>query len=195
MLGFLAQAGIPLPYTTHEVIAAAPRSQDRERRIDNEALLRKVELFEGLSVEECWQLADSARGIEVVAGAEVIHEGDAGESLYVVVEGLLTVSCKGQSVAQLTPGQTFGEHSLLTGEPRNATVVMAITGYLLEIGRDDLNPLLQDRPALADTLAEHMVHRDRENRRLADQTERRAAAKEATRAQEVGALIRAFFHL
>ncbi len=92
MLGFLAQAGIPLPYTTHEVIAVAPRSQDRERRIDNQALL-------------------------------------------------------------------------------------------------------QDRPALADTLAEHMVHRDRENRRLADQTERRAAARESTRAQEVGALIRAFFHL
>jgi CRP-like cAMP-binding protein len=166
---------------------------DRERRIDNEALLRKIDWFESLSADERRRLAGSISGVEFEAGNEIISEGQAGASLYIVVEGLLRVSHQGEASACVTPGQAFGERSLLTGERCNATATAATAGYLLVIGKQNLMPLLHDRPALTEVLAHTMVSRDRDNHRRADRLAKHEERRESK--QEIGARIRAFFRL
>ena len=49
-------------------------------------------------------------------------------------------------VAQVAPGQTFGEMSLLTGEPRSATVTAATDVIALEIAKDEVESLLTGGP-------------------------------------------------
>ena len=69
----------------------------------------------------------------VAPGEGVILEGESGDSIFAIIEGQLEVvhvqerelpynGLFWESVAKLGPGQVFGEHSLLTGAPRNATV-------------------------------------------------------------------------
>ena len=59
----------------------------------------------------------------------------------------------------LKTGDTFGEMSLLTGAPRNATVVAESDLRLLEIGKDALGPVLQANPAIAESLSRLMADR------------------------------------
>jgi CRP-like cAMP-binding protein len=53
--------------------------------------------------------------------------------------------------------------SLLTGQPRSATVLAAIDAVVYEIRKDDLDPILQRRPVLATGLAALMADRQRQN--------------------------------
>ena len=64
-----------------------------------------------------------------------------------------------QRVAALGPGQSFGEHSLLTGEPRNATVRAATEAVLIEIEKADLAPVLTANPSLCYALEKTMAER------------------------------------
>ena len=50
------------------------------------------------------------------------HEGDVGDRFYIIEEGRTSVQVDGKEINQLQPGECFAETSLLTGEPRNATV-------------------------------------------------------------------------
>jgi len=62
-------------------------------------------------------------------------------------------------VGKIQPGQAFGEMSLLTGSPRVATVRSLTDAYVLEIRRENLEPILRARPAIADELGEIMARR------------------------------------
>ena len=127
------------------------------------------------------QLADRVVERRFAPGSTVVEQDDGGTSLFLVVDGLLEVSVQdGESsrvVAQLVPGQFFGEWALLTGEPRSATVTAETEATLYQLRRDDFAPVLQERPRLAETLSQALAER----RRLTDE-KLRAAAREETHA-------------
>jgi CRP-like cAMP-binding protein len=64
---------------------------------------------------------------------------------------------------RIAPGEVFGEMSLLTGQPRSATVTAALDAVIYEIRRDDLNPILRRRPVIADGLAAVMADHQARN--------------------------------
>lgn len=82
-------------------------------------------------------------------GDEIIHEGDwGGNTFYILVEGKLDVYINNDQggsskVGEIQPQTTFGEMSLLSGQPRNATVVVppAMEARVLEIQRPALRLL------------------------------------------------------
>lgn len=124
---------------------------------DRNALLAKVELFaEALTDGE---LAALARDMELrlhKAGETLIRQGEPGASMFVLAEGLAHVEARdGEGhiarVSRLRPGQIFGEMSLLTGEPRAATVIADSDAAVFEIAKESLAPLLVARPAIAET--------------------------------------------
>jgi small-conductance mechanosensitive channel len=195
ILLFLDRAGILLPYFTYEAFESNSMQAGIKKRFDNERILKKTGLFNSLSNTEIAIMATNVHGNELNAGAEVIREGDEGDSLYVVVEGFLQVSIKGEKVGQACPSEVFGEGSLLTGAPRGATVVMVTGGYLIEVKKSDLAPLMIQRPEIAESLAKDMVRRESENNMIRDASAQDGELTTVDKVKELGARIRTFFVL
>ena len=94
-----------------------------------------------------------SRFTEVVAkkGDVVVGQGESGDFFYVVKTGrahiVRRMTVEGQikelTLAELRPGDVFGEDALIGDAPRNASVVMAVDGSLMRLGKDDFHSLLQ----------------------------------------------------
>ncbi len=136
-------------------------------------LLRDAFIFRKLSDPECRWLAYVLRPIVLGPMERILIQGRSGSSLFLVVEGEFEVlvrqpNGKDLLVARVGGGATLGEMSLLTGAPRSATVrAAAAGGVVVEIGKDQYQPLVKARPELADDMAQLMAERAVTNRALA----------------------------
>jgi CRP-like cAMP-binding protein len=155
ILHHLLHAGLEPAYPKEDVYhePMPARQLDSESEEDREKLLAKVDLFEPLTEEERIALARQMERRVWSAGQEVVREGDAGSSMFVLFEGLLDVFAEQNGsqrhLAQIAPGQIIGEMSVLTGDPRTATVVAATGAVAYEITADHVQELLSRRPELA----------------------------------------------
>lgn len=83
------------------------------------------------------------------AGEVVVRQGDAGDYFYVIVEGrcIVTRERPGQKsvrLADIEAGDTFGEESLISDAPRNATVTLLTDGCLMRLAKSDFHALLEE---------------------------------------------------
>ena len=109
------------------------------RRLDAElaAPARQVDLLRGLApfallpTLALERLALRLRPVALGAGEVAVRQGDRGDTYYVVEDGVLTVSVDGREVAELGPGEGFGELALLRGGIRTATLT-AVTRVALQ---------------------------------------------------------------
>jgi CRP-like cAMP-binding protein len=92
-------------------------------------------------------------------GEHIIEQGEKGNTFYLVGRGELSVRTGGVEVSRLSRGNYFGEMSLLTGEPRTATVVALTDVVLLELGRPVFARLFEEHPELAPKLSGMLAHR------------------------------------
>jgi MFS family permease len=113
-----AVVGAVLPVLT---ALAWPRlaAIDRRTRVPVEelGLLRRVPIFAPLPQATLEALVAALRPARFPAGDEIVREGEAGDSFYVIREGEVEVAGR-----TLGPGESFGEIALLRGTPRTATV-------------------------------------------------------------------------
>jgi CRP/FNR family transcriptional regulator, cyclic AMP receptor protein len=84
--------------------------------------LRSLPLFADVSDEELSQIATFAQEISVEAGRQLVREGDFSYEFMAIEEGEAEVTRHGEHVADLGPGDFFGEMGLLEKTLRNATV-------------------------------------------------------------------------
>jgi CRP-like cAMP-binding protein len=102
----------------------------------------------------------------------IIREGDPGNSLFAVLEGQLKVvrpvertephtGIYWETIAELKSGDWFGEASLLTGAPRNATVVADTACELMEIPKAAFEQSIQREPQVLESLVDLMEVRTR----------------------------------
>ncbi|MCB9866135.1 MAG: mechanosensitive ion channel [Phycisphaerales bacterium] len=162
-------------------------------------MLRRVELLRSLDHNDLAELAGAARSCAFAAGEPIVKEGQDGSSLFILAQGMLRVTVQAagaaRKVGQLLPGQFFGEVSLLTGEPRTATVTALTRAVVYEIDHDMLAPVLQRRPEVVRKLSEALAARKSatdEHVRRAGQT---SAAVPRTLVTELRDKISAFFGL
>ena len=120
-------------------------------------LLNQVELFVGIAPTSLHQLADRITRRDFSAGEKLISAGEPGQSMFVMSEGLVSVRIpQGDNeldVAAFSPGDFFGEMSLLTGEPRSASVVAVTDTVAFEINKADIEHLLETNPSAAEALS------------------------------------------
>ena len=112
-----------------------PEPDARTKQHERERLLERIELFSSLSEEQRSAIA-AATATKVFGDGEVIVRQDApGHSMYVVCAGRAAVVLEPEraEVAVIESGGYFGEMSLLTGEPRSATVIARGDVVLLEL--------------------------------------------------------------
>ena len=99
--------------------------------------LKGVEAFKNLTPHELTDVAERMTRRQFMPNEVIIHEGDAGEELFLISEGEVEVDRAGREVARLGPGDLFGELSLMSGDPRNATVVATKPVDTYVLGKDD----------------------------------------------------------
>lgn len=199
VLEHLAHAGLTLAYPKEDVYYARMpvRHLDTGSTADRRHLLGRVELFAQLEEVELDVLARSMVLRSFGAGDTLIQAGDAGASMFILAEGLLyvLVEIEGQErrVAQLVPGQFFGEMSVLTGEPRTATVRAATEVVAYEITRENVHDLFERRPEIADSISRVVAERRRRTAGASQDggDEEETAAEGA--AQQILGRIRSFF--
>jgi MFS family permease len=101
------------------------------------SVLRNVPMFAPLSVAAMDHLAGHLLPETVSEGDEVVHQGEAGDRVYVISEGQFEVTSGGVSVATLGPGDHFGEIALLRDTPRTATVTALADAEIYGLDRAD----------------------------------------------------------
>ena len=162
-----------------------------ERRLQFKRAMAGVSLLAGLPDDAHSDLA-AAAGLGLYADGEVIvREGDAGASMFVVLTGTvaITVAADRREVAVTRAGGYFGEMSLLTGEPRTATVVARGDCTVLEIPVAAFRDYVRSRPEVLDGLALAAVARRRE----LDEARATAGPAPAVTAASLRDRMRAFF--
>lgn len=146
------------PYTPPKAQVHVTPEQAFER-------LKDVQIFAPLSDEARMALAKAAKVHFYSKGEAILRHGAAGDSMFVVHEGTVSVRISDESpvgwheVAQLGPGMVFGEMALLTGEARAADVAALTDVVSFEISKDALGPILRDNPDLAQAISTKVMER------------------------------------
>ena len=127
-------------------------------------VLRRTPLFATLDQDAAASLRASMSEIELARGELLFHEGDPGDSLYVVLRGKIKLgrtSGDGREnlVAVLGPGEMFGELSLFDPGPRSAGATALVDSTLLGLSSDELTPWLAARPDVARALLRAIARR------------------------------------
>jgi small-conductance mechanosensitive channel len=135
---------------------------DREP-VDATNLLLRQPLFSGMQADELQVLGQSAIHLRFGTGEKIIEEGKPGKSMYILANGSAEVRVERDGevvpVGRLGQGDCFGEISLLTGEPRTATVVAESDCEVVKIEKSAMRTLLLQHPRLAETLSETLAAR------------------------------------
>jgi small-conductance mechanosensitive channel/CRP-like cAMP-binding protein len=165
----MEREGHSVPYPVRE-LRRKPPAPDAYKPISHSAadrirVLRLNPIFAGLTEQEFASLAANTRSLRFAPGETVVVEGEEGGAMYQVLHGQVEVlkqqaNAPALQVACLSPGDIFGEMSMLSGSLRSATVRSLEECVLLEVSREQLGPLLKENPALMDGLA-HLVSKRR----------------------------------
>lgn len=194
-LEHLRQAGFAPAHEKEDVfIHNLPPSQlDSRSDEDRAELLSRVEIFRSLDAGNLAALAAAIRRVSLKAGSRMIEAGASGESMFLVVEGVLDVlvpvSRGGtlRKVSRIGPGEVLGEMCLLTGEPRSATIEAVTDVIAYEITREPVTTLFRCRPEVAERISEIVAQRlAARTLALAANDDSLAAAPEITAGQLLG---------
>jgi CRP-like cAMP-binding protein len=165
-----------------EIPLAAPKQVSSAAR----KALNDTPLLAGLSPDALEALIERIELVSVPKGEVLFREGDLGDALYIISEGLVAVQTEGPprvEIGRLAEGAFFGEVALVTDQPRSATVATLMPTELLRIDREILASLLADYPEVLKVVLRFV--RDRLVERLVltsplfrpfDDAERRALA-------------------
>ncbi len=114
--------------------------------------LRPIDLFKALTPQQLTDVAEHMKKRHFAAGETIIREGEPGEEFFLISDGEVEVIRSDNEVARLGPGDFFGEVALISGEPRNATVVAegGVDAYAL--GKTDFQTALATSQSFRDQL-------------------------------------------
>lgn len=125
-------------------------------------LLAACPLFRGVGADGLAALTGVATEVTFPAGHAIARQGEIGTGFFVVVEGLVRVVRDGAVLAQLGPGDFFGELSVLDGKPRNAMVAAEPPTTCLAIATWDFEAVLLANPAVTLAILRGVATRLRE---------------------------------
>jgi CRP-like cAMP-binding protein len=156
---------------THQIMAAEVRRYQgpsaRSKRVGkNDVLmeaLRNTPLFALATDRELRRVAAQAEKVIATSGTALMEEGERGDTFYVVLDGVVRLSRNGRTIANLGPGRSFGELSLLTAAPRNASATAVDDTELVAFSRKSFAKLIDDAPLFARRLMQGMAARLREH--------------------------------
>lgn len=154
--------GIEIPWPIQVEYSREWQEPDPRRKTDAaEHALSRVDLFAALPPELRREVASAADHVVYGAGETVVRQGEPGQSMFVVATGTVSVVIEParNEVARIQAGGYFGEMSLLTGEPRTATVLAVDDIAVIEIGVDLFRRVAAAHPEAVEKIAEAAMAR------------------------------------
>jgi CRP/FNR family cyclic AMP-dependent transcriptional regulator len=121
--------------------------------------LADIPLLAELSDEDLVVLAELMREIEVEAGSYVVQQGELSYKFYVILEGTAAVDREGEHLADLGPGDFFGEMGIVGHSRRNADVVATSPMRMVVLVGWDLRMLMDEFPRLRRRIQHSIVDR------------------------------------
>jgi CRP/FNR family cyclic AMP-dependent transcriptional regulator len=121
-------------------------------RVMDSKRLEGVGVFSGLSKKELGKLAKWADEVSVSAGHALATEGEFAHEFFVIEKGSAEVTQDGERIAELGPGEFFGEIGLLETERRTASVVATTPMDLIVMFQREFKQMEQEMPAVADRI-------------------------------------------
>jgi len=127
-------------------------------------MLSAAELFQSLSVEQVGQVAGVAEDRIISKKNILFSQGDPGETYWLIISGEVRVyrhvgNENEVELARLQNGDGFGEMSLLTGEPRSASVETLRASRFLVIHKNDFDQVVSHSPELTVAFAKILAER------------------------------------
>ncbi len=198
----LMRANLEIPYPTRslfvtELTADRQRDATTRERAERVSVLGKIPFFAPLDEQARGELADRLARKVFASGETILKLGDPGDSLYVLHSGRVSVrvgapGAPDKEVAVLEAGSFFGEMSLMTGEPRRATVVAKGDAECYVIDKPLFNDVIHNQAALIEEVARLLAERQAA---LASQQSDGKAASEPGAQQALLGRIKSFFGL
>ena len=122
------------------------------------AILQKIPVFDGLSLEQSERLIRICRFQKFAADTQIYTAGDASDDFLVLIVGKLAVlSVAGQKLVELNPGVSIGEMGVFSGHMRSATVVAVGDCAGLVIARESIYQLMDGDHSIKATIMANVV--------------------------------------
>lgn len=152
------------PELQMELMAALAAAKKKGERSPCWQVLRNMDLFQSMNDDQIDRLMADGTVRDFTDGNVVVQQGDLGSSMFAIADGSVSVWVESETsgsheVAKLSDGSFFGEMSLLTGEPRKASVLSSGQSQVVEITKKAIDPLLRDVASLTHDLAIVMAKR------------------------------------
>ncbi len=159
--------GIRIPFPIRTLHIERPKAKPEDALSAARHSVRRQPILQLLDEAQLDKLFVHARLQQFGRGEKVIEQGSQGDSMFILLTGEADVCVQTNAVetrvATLHAGDAFGEMSLLTGEPRSATVIARRDCELWEIDKATLGEILQENEALVQRLGEMLAQRTLEN--------------------------------
>ena len=114
--------------------------------------LKTVDVFSHLTAIELTNVAEKMTKRQFIAGDVIIRQGEPGEDFFLISDGSVEITREGHDVARLGSGDFFGEAALITGEPRNATVVANDNVETYVLGKTEFRAAIEASRSFRDQL-------------------------------------------
>src|SRR4051794_23985709 len=114
--------------------------------------LEAVGLFSGLSKKELGKVAQWTDEVNVAQGDALASEGEFAHEFFVIEQGSAEVTQNGERIAELGPGEFFGEIGLLETERRTASVVATSPMDLIVMFQREFKQMEREMPGVAERI-------------------------------------------
>jgi small-conductance mechanosensitive channel/CRP-like cAMP-binding protein len=159
----LAVAGIDLATAGNQPELAVEDQASRKSQTGPERLLELVAIFASLTTEERKAIAAKLKPKSYDQDETLVEPGTVLQSLFIVGAGVLSFTQEGSlgeiEILRIGPGDHFGEIGMLTGAPATAKISALMPAAVYELAKDDLSPLLEARPDVAQELCRALARR------------------------------------
>jgi CRP/FNR family cyclic AMP-dependent transcriptional regulator len=129
---------------------------------DKRALLERVPLFGGCSSDMLDTLAAVTSESEFAGDAPIVQQGQIGNGLYLVVSGAVRIVSGSSELARFSPGDFFGELSVIDQRPRVASAFAVGQTVCLALASWDLLAVLEKEPGIAVNMLKELARRLRD---------------------------------
>lgn len=130
--------------------------------------LRELPLFNRLGKKDIEVLAGLADEVDISEGKVLTRQGDFGREFFVIEEGTAQVTRDGETVAELGPGDFFGEIALIEDVRRTATVTASIDLRFFVLTRQSFRSLIAHQPDVQDKVMATLARRVGDDPTLAE---------------------------